>query len=85
MVSHSAEEFLGQADHVLLLAGGAAAFSGDARDLVDDPARFAAAGLAAPPILRVQQLSRDAGHDPGPFSLDPDAVAAALAACGGWH
>ena len=85
VVSHSAEEFLGQADRVLLLAGGATAFSGDARELVDDPTRFAEAGLAAPALLRVQQLSREAGHDPGPFSLDPGAVAMALAAAGGWR
>jgi energy-coupling factor transport system ATP-binding protein len=84
VVSHSAEEFLGRADRVLLLADGAAAFSGDACDLVDDPALFDAAGLTAPEILRVQELSRRAGHDPGPFSLNPSDVASALARAGGW-
>ena len=85
VVSHSAEEFLGQADRVLLLAGGGVAFAGPARLLLDDPARFATVGLTAPSLLRVQQIARDAGHDAGAFSLDPRAVAFALARAGGWR
>lgn len=76
IVSHSAEEFLGDADHVLLLSEGRPVFAGDARQLIADPALFSAAGLLAPDVLRFQQLARERGHDPGPFTLDPVLAAA---------
>jgi energy-coupling factor transport system ATP-binding protein len=85
VVSHSAEEFLGEADRVLLLADGAVAFAGSARELIDGPAHFERAGLIAPDVLRVQQLALEAGHDARPFSLDPRVAAAALAQAGGWR
>jgi len=65
VVSHSAEEFLGEADRAVLLASGSVAFSGPASELVGDPARFADAGLIAPELLRLQQLVRDSGRDAG--------------------
>ena len=85
VVSHSAEEFLGEADRVLLLADGSVAFAGTARELIDAPDHFERAGLIAPEVLRVQQLARAAGHDVGRFSIDPLSVAQALAHVGGWR
>ena len=71
-MSHSAEEFLGEADRVLVLAAGRRASStGRAAELIADPAPFAAAGLLAPDVLRVQMLARARGCDLGPFTLDP--------------
>jgi energy-coupling factor transport system ATP-binding protein len=84
VVSHSAEEFLGEADSVLLLSGGEESFLGPASELVADPGHFERAGLAAPDVLRFQQLARARGMDVGPFTLDPDAVAASIAAASGW-
>jgi energy-coupling factor transport system ATP-binding protein len=81
VVSHSAEEFLGEADRVLMLANGRAIYDGPAGDLVADPAPFASAGLLAPDVLRVQMLAASRGLDVGPFSLDPGAAAASLARC----
>jgi energy-coupling factor transport system ATP-binding protein len=85
VVSHSAAEFLGEADRVLLLAGGRTAFEGAAADLVADPGAFDRAGLAAPDVLRVQQLAVERGARlPGGYSLDPEGAARALAEAGGW-
>jgi energy-coupling factor transport system ATP-binding protein len=84
VVSHSADEFLGDADRVLLLACGREAFAGAAADLVTHPETFADAGLAAPGVLRLQQLAVERGLVLPDFSLDPDAVAHALASAGGW-
>lgn len=85
VVSHSAEEFLGEADRVLVLASGEAAFAGDSSDLVAEPSAFSAAGLIAPDVLRFQMLARERGIDPGPYTLDPAAVVAHLALTGGWR
>jgi len=85
VVSHSAEEFLGEAQRVLVLAGGEVAFAGEARDLIADPPMFAAAGLIAPDVLRFQMLARERGLDPGPYSLDPAVAAAGAAQAGGWR
>ena len=71
VVSHSAEEFLGEADRVLVLAQGAPVYTGDARGLVADPARFEAAGLIAPDVLRFQMIARAQGHDCGPSRSIP--------------
>jgi energy-coupling factor transport system ATP-binding protein len=84
VVSHSAAEFLGEADRVLLLAGGQTAFSGTGAALIADPAAFDAAGLAAPDVLRVQQLASARGARLERFTLDPIGAARALAAAGGW-
>jgi energy-coupling factor transport system ATP-binding protein len=85
VVSHSAGEFLGEADRVLLLDGGRTAFAGTAAQLVADPEAFDRAGLAAPDVLRVQQLSEARGAVLGDgYSLEPDAAARSLAKAGGW-
>jgi len=84
LVSHSAEEFLGEADRVLVLFEGGSAWYGDASSLVVDPAPLEAAGLAAPAVLAVQRSARLSGIDPGPFTLDPRLAADNLATAGGW-
>jgi len=84
LVSHSAEEFLGEADRVLVLFEGGSAWYGDASALIVDPAPLEAAGLAAPAVLAVQRSARLSGIDPGPFTLDPRLAADNLATAGGW-
>ena len=84
VVSHSAAEFLGEADRVLLLADGRAAFEGTADQLVADPSAFERAGLTAPDVLRVQMLAVAAGAAPSGFSLDPNEAARRLTPAGGW-
>ena len=85
VVSHSAAEFLADADRVVLLSGGRQAFCGQPRDLIARPAFFAEAGLVAPDVLRVQELAAERGIVLGEFSLDAEAAAASLAAAGGWR
>lgn len=85
VVSHSAEEFLGEADHVVVLDGGTVSFSGSAANVLDDPSVLDRAGLRAPDVLRVQQRAREQGIDVGPFTLDPALAAASLARAGGWR
>jgi energy-coupling factor transport system ATP-binding protein len=84
VVSHSAAEFLGDADRVLLLANGRAAFEGPADRLVAGPSAFERAGLTAPDVLRVQMLAAAAGATLSGFSLDPDEAARLLTPAGGW-
>ena len=84
VVSHSADEFLGDADRVLLLACGRGVFAGSAAELVAHPEKFADAGLTAPDVLRLQQLAAERGLVLPQFTLDPDAVAHALVSAGGW-
>ena len=79
VVSHTAEEFLGAADRVLILEGGRALYSGPAAQLVADPAPFSAAGLLAPDILRVQLLARERGLKLPSLTLDPIEAAESLA------
>ena len=52
-----ADEFLGEADRVLLLSDGRAAFEGAASELIASPEAFDEAGLVAPEVLRAQQLA----------------------------
>ncbi|MDO9176323.1 MAG: ATP-binding cassette domain-containing protein, partial [Actinomycetota bacterium] len=84
VVSHSASEFLGEADRVVLLAGGGCAFEGPAAELIARPALFDEAGLEAPDVLRIQQLAAENGAPLPRFSIDPDEAAALLLAAGGW-
>jgi energy-coupling factor transport system ATP-binding protein len=79
VVSHSAGEFLGEADRVLMLAGGRAAFAGPAAELIASPQLFEAAGLRAPEVLRVQQLAAERGAALSGFTLDVAQAAVALA------
>lgn len=79
VVTHDAEEFLGMADHVLLLAGGQAAFAGHPQRLIEEPTRFEAAGLLVPEVLRTQVLVGESGLELGSYSLDPRRAAALIA------
>jgi energy-coupling factor transport system ATP-binding protein len=79
IVSHSAEEFLGAADRVLVLSDGRSVYDGLAVDLVSDPSPFALAGLLAPDVLRAQMLAQPCGCRVDSFTLDPIDAAAALA------
>lgn len=79
VVSHSAGEFLAEADRVLLLAGGRAAFAGPAAELVARPDAFEAAGLRAPEVLRAQMLASARGAVLPGYTLDLASAAEALA------
>lgn len=79
VVTHDPEEFLETADVALVLADGEAVFHGPASALLADPAPLMAAGLATPPVLRVQLLAREAGAPVSTLTLDPVAAAATLA------
>jgi len=79
VVTHDAEEFLGMADRVVLLAGGHVAYDGSAGELVQHPERFAEAGLKPPEILRAQMLAREAGLALPRFAMDPLDAAALIA------
>lgn len=85
VVSHSAEEFLGLADRVLLLGqGGSMVYSGPAEMLVADQDAFVRAGLRAPELLRLHVLAARRGVPLAPeFAHDPDALASALLDAGG--
>lgn len=85
VVSHSAAEFLGEADRVLLLADGRSAFEGAAAELIAAPESFERAGLVAPDVLRVQQLAVERGAQLGGFTLDVDRAARALLGAEGWR
>jgi len=85
VVSHTAEEFLGEADRVMVLSGGRSAWYGRADELIDDPSPLEEAGLAAPALLEVQVRARACGLDTGPFTLDPLVAAERLASVGGWR
>lgn len=84
VVSHSAEEFLGDADGLVILADGCVAFSGTAREAIENPTVFQRAGLRAPEVLTVLQSARERGFDVSQFSLDPTAAARALYNAGVW-
>jgi energy-coupling factor transport system ATP-binding protein len=84
VVTHDAEEFLAEADDVLVLDGGRTVYAGSATGLVADPAPLDEAGLRAPPVLAVQILAREAGIPLTALSLDPREAARALALAGGW-
>jgi energy-coupling factor transport system ATP-binding protein len=79
VVTHDAEEFLADADGVVVLSDGTVAFSGDVGELLDDAERLDADGLWTPPeVVRVQILAQRAGRLAGPGVLDPEAAAARL-------
>ncbi|MGV8082184.1 MAG: ATP-binding cassette domain-containing protein [Coriobacteriia bacterium] len=85
VVSHSAEEFLGEATGVLVLAEGAPVFLGGPAQLLADPSPLSSAGLDAPAVVKAQLLARERGAEvPEPFTLDAAEAARRLAAAGGW-
>ncbi len=84
VVTHAPEEFLGDADRVVVLSCGRPAFSGTASELIAAPDAFGEAGLAAPDVLRLQMLARERGAFRAEYTLDPLAAAQGLSAEGGW-
>lgn len=84
IVSHTAEEFLGQADRVLVLAGGSVAFHGSGAQIIADPSLLEIGSLVPPDVLRVQQLAQVRGHEVGAFTLDPLRAAENIALVGRW-
>lgn len=54
IVSHSPEEFLDEADRVLVLHSASVAWYGDACELLREPSVFARSGLAVPDVAAVQ-------------------------------
>jgi len=84
VVSHTAEEFLGRADRVLILSEGASVWYGGAGELISEPSALAEAGLVAPALLEAQLEARGRGLDIGPMTLDVEIAAQRLAAAGGW-
>jgi energy-coupling factor transport system ATP-binding protein len=80
VVSHAAEEFLGEADRLVVLSGGAAAWSGPGRDAVDDPSVLSCCGLRPPDVLEVQRLAVERGAEMSTFALDPQGAARQLLA-----
>ncbi len=84
VVSHSAEEFLGNADRVMVLSGGSVARYARGDEIVADPGTLNDAGLCAPAVLEVQRQARASGLDAGPFTLDARRAAERIALAGGW-
>lgn len=83
VVTHDPAEFLDDASHVIALAGGGVAFSGGVDALYGDPSAYEGAGLALPPIVRVQLLARGRGMSLPEVTLDADTAARALLAARG--
>lgn len=84
VVSHTAEEFLGEADRVLVLADGASHWYGPARDLIDEPSILHGAGLVVPDVLEVQRRAAASGMNITHAALDPQRAAESLARAAGW-
>lgn len=83
VVTHDPSEFLDMASRVVALSEGRVAFSGDVEALYDDPSAYEHAGLALPPIVRVQILARGRGMALPGVTLDPGVAAEALLAARG--
>ena len=84
VVSHAAEEFLADADTLVVLAEGAVVWSGPAAAVRRDPEVLSLAGLRAPDVLETQRLAAELFGFGAGFTLDPRAAALALAAAAGW-
>nr|MDA3935973.1 ATP-binding cassette domain-containing protein [Actinomycetota bacterium] len=80
VVSHDAEEFLGAADHVVVLVNGAVRFSGTRDEVMQDPHVLETDGLSAPDVLRVQMMAREHGLELRQSTLDPATAALSLVA-----
>ncbi len=83
VVSHDAEEWLPEADSVLMLDEGATVYCGSSAELVASSDLFAQAGLAAPGVLRAWGLAAKRGMSVGPPTCDPHELADRIAAAKG--
>jgi energy-coupling factor transport system ATP-binding protein len=84
VVSHSAEDFLSQADQVAILCAGRVEFCGTPQRLMAEPEIFARAGLVAPGLLRLMSLGRERGLQFESGRMDPVEVADVIARSAGW-
>jgi energy-coupling factor transport system ATP-binding protein len=84
VVTHDAEELLGEADRVILLDAGVVVHAGAAAGFVTNPERFSESGLLAPDVLRAQMLAAGRGGTIPSFTLDVQRAAEAMdaATCG---
>jgi energy-coupling factor transport system ATP-binding protein len=85
VVTHVAEEFLGDADDLVVLVDGAVGWSGPAREAIEDPGVFVRCGLRPPDVLEVQRLAAGRAGSAGawPYTLDPVEAAGLLAEAAG--
>lgn len=79
IVTHDAEEFIGEADRLLVLLDGHAVFHGPIPELLDDPRVLLQPGLRPPALLELQLRLAECGIDLGRASLDEDVVASTIA------
>lgn len=71
VVTHDAEEFLGEAQTALVLGAGSPVFTGPADELIARPSILAEAGLRPPPVLEALERARAHGADLQRLTLDP--------------
>lgn len=84
VVTHTPEEFMGDADRALVLKDARSTWYGPTRELMMDPAPLQEGGLIVPEILEAQvQFSRRAGVSLQP-TFDPVEAARRIAVAGGW-
>jgi energy-coupling factor transport system ATP-binding protein len=79
VVTHDPEQFLTVADRIVVLDGGAVAFSGDARAFMEHLGADGADGLRPPEFVRVSLLLRARGLDIPVLGLEPVAAARVVA------
>ncbi len=79
VVTHDAEEFLAEADRVLVLLGGRTGFYGSVKDLLHEPDALLEQGLRPPPLLDVQLRLGRAGIPLPGISLEPVVAASNVA------
>jgi len=79
IVTHDAEEFLGRADDVLLLAEGCSVYCGPVGGLLQEPNLLEQAGLVVPDVVTVLHAARSAGIAVEPDTADPSRAAVLLA------
>jgi len=79
IVTHDAEEFLGRADDVLVLAEGRSVYCGEVAGLLLEPALLERAGLVVPDVVLALHAARDAGVAVEPSTADPVKAARMLA------
>ena len=80
VASHQLEEFLAEADRVVILAQGVIAWQGSSDEALSDPQVFPGNGLVPPEVLEVQQLLIRRGLPLDGVSLDPGVAATGVAA-----
>jgi ABC-type sulfate/molybdate transport systems ATPase subunit len=85
IVSHAPEEFLDEADRVLVLHSASVAWYGDANALLREPSALVRSGLTVPDVAAVQlEVGRRLGVDVDPV-LDVGRAAVWIEnAIGGW-